>query len=73
MIEIDVRGLDCPIPVVRTKQIMENHSSETIAVLGETAVAQENISRLAKMKKYSIACEKTIGEEYKLILTPCLK
>jgi len=73
MIEIDVRGLGCPIPVVKTKQAMEKNPAETITVLGETAVSRENIARLAKMKKYSVESEQADGEEYRLVLKPGLQ
>jgi uncharacterized membrane-anchored protein YitT (DUF2179 family) len=47
MIEIDVRGLSCPIPVVKTKQAMEKHPGQTILVLLESQVSKENVIRLA--------------------------
>ena len=28
MIEVDVRGFSCPIPVVRTKKAIEEHAKE---------------------------------------------
>jgi len=70
MIELDVRGLSCPIPVVKTKQAMDKNPGEQIAVCGETAVSRENISRLAAMRKYSIKQESANAEEYRIILTP---
>jgi tRNA 2-thiouridine synthesizing protein A len=73
MIEIDVRGLGCPIPVVKTKQAMEKDPSSTITVCGDTNVSQENILRLAEAKKYSVESEKSAGEEYRLVLKPGLQ
>jgi tRNA 2-thiouridine synthesizing protein A len=70
MIEIDARGLGCPILVVKTKEAMEKNPGEPITVLVETAVAKENVSRLAAAKKYSIEVETTTKEEYKLLLKP---
>lgn len=70
MIELDVRGLSCPLPVVKTKQAMDKNPGEPIAISGETAVSRENISRLAAMRKYSIKQESSDAEEYRLILTP---
>ena len=70
MIEIDVRGLGCPIPVVKTKQAMEKNPSATITVLGDTSVSQENILRLAETKKYSAESIQAAGEEYRLVLKP---
>ena len=70
MIEIDARGLGCPIPVVKTKKAMDENPGEPITISVETAVAKENVSRLAAAKKYSIEVETTAKEEYKLLLKP---
>ena len=69
MIEVDVRGFSCPIPVVRTKKAMESNPKEELTVLAETAVSKENVSRLAESKGYSIKIEEVNGE-YRLMLTP---
>ena len=70
MIEVDVKGLSCPIPVVKTKQAMESDPKETVTVLIDSNVSKENVSRLAELKKYSIQVEQKGDEEFKLILTP---
>jgi tRNA 2-thiouridine synthesizing protein A len=70
MIEVDVKGLSCPIPVVKTKQAMENNPKEKITVILDSNVSRENVSRLAESKKYSVKAEQASGEECKLILTP---
>ena len=69
MIEVDVRGFSCPIPVVKTKQAMEANPNEVLAVLVETAVSRENVSRLAESKGYSTEATEISGE-YRLVLTP---
>lgn len=70
--EIDVRGLGCPIPVVKTKEAMDKNSQDQIIIFVETEVAKENIFRLAAMRKYSATEEKTAEDEYRLVLTPAL-
>ena len=70
MIEVDVRGLSCPIPVVKTKQAMERNHKDEITVLLDSNVSKENVSRLAQSKKYSVSVQETTAEEYKLVLTP---
>jgi tRNA 2-thiouridine synthesizing protein A len=70
MIEVDVRGFSCPIPVVKTKKAIEENPDETITVLIETAVSKENVSRLAQSRNYSIQVEEVIGEEYRILLNP---
>lgn len=69
MVEVDVRGFSCPVPVVRTKKAMEQNPEETLTVLIETAVSKENISRLAKNQGYSVMVEEVSGE-YRLTLRP---
>jgi tRNA 2-thiouridine synthesizing protein A len=69
MVEVDVRGFSCPVPVVQTKKAMEQNPQEVLTVLVETAVSRENVSRLAKSRGYNIKVEEVSGE-YKLTLTP---
>ena len=69
MIEVDVRGMSCPIPVVKTKKAIEQNPGETILVLLNNAVSKENVARFAGNKGYT-AQEETDGEEIKLSLTP---
>jgi len=69
MVEVDVRGFSCPVPVVRTKKAMEKNPEEVLTVLIETAVSKENVSRLANSQGYSIKFEEISGE-YRLTLTP---
>lgn len=70
MIEVDVKGLSCPIPVVKAKQAMENNPKDTITVILDSNVSRENVTRLAESKKYSVNVQQAAGEECKLILTP---
>ncbi len=69
MIEVDVRGFVCPIPVLRTKQAMEKNKDDKIRVVVDNAAAKENVFRLASSKSYSINTEETEGDYY-LLLTP---
>ena len=70
MIEVDMCGFSCPIPVKRTKEAMEEHPGEPLTVLVETAVSKENVTRLAKSRGYSVQAEKAAGNEYRLKLVP---
>ena len=70
MIEVDVRGFSCPIPVVKTKKAIEENPDQPITVLVETAVSKENVSRLAQSRQYSVETEKVAGDEYRLLLSP---
>jgi tRNA 2-thiouridine synthesizing protein A len=69
MVEVDVRGFSCPVPVVRTKKAMEQNPKEILTVLTETVASRENVSRLAENQGYSVKVEEASGE-YRLTLTP---
>jgi tRNA 2-thiouridine synthesizing protein A len=73
MMEIDVRGLGCPIPVVKTKEAMDKNPADQIVIFVETEVSKENILRLAAKRKYSAKSEKTADNEYRLVLVPSLQ
>jgi tRNA 2-thiouridine synthesizing protein A len=69
MIEVDVRGFSCPIPVVKTKKAMDENLTEPIGVLVESAVSKENVSRLAKSKGYSVTVV-DVEDGFRLVLSP---
>ncbi len=56
MIEIDARGLSCPLPVVRTKAALDKGPDE-IRVLVDAGEQVENIRRLSKHLGYKITGE----------------
>jgi tRNA 2-thiouridine synthesizing protein A len=69
MIEVDVRGLSCPIPVVKTKKAFEENPEAEVIVLIDTKVSVENVSRLAESRGYSATLQKE-GDGYRLLLSP---
>jgi len=69
MIEIDVRGFSCPIPVVRSKKAMDDNPGKPVSVLVETVVSKENVTRLAESRGYAVEAEET-EDGYRLTLTP---
>lgn len=52
-IDIDVRGLSCPEPVIRTKRALDQGLTE-VTVLADSRVSAENIRRL--VKNYDCSC-----------------
>lgn len=70
MRELDVRGFDCPIPVVKTKKAMDETPREQLQVLADSAVARENVTRLAESRGYRVESGKTAADEFRLLLTP---
>ena len=69
MVEVDVRGFSCPIPVVKTKKAMEEHPRETLTVLIADGTAKENVTRLGESRNYRIDIKEADGE-WQLTLTP---
>lgn len=72
MIEVDVRGFSCPVPVVRTKMAMDENPVEPLAVLVESRVSRENVSRLARGRGYSITVV-DVEDGFRLVLRPPAK
>jgi len=65
--EVDVRGLSCPLPVIKTKKALEEKDDEPILVLIDTEVSVENISRLIKSVGQNFKIEKK-GDSYHLLI-----
>lgn len=63
----DARGLLCPEPVLITKKEIERLGQGTFQVLVDTVAARDNITRLAKNKKWEISVESR-GDEFVLTL-----
>ncbi|MDD4334725.1 MAG: sulfurtransferase TusA family protein [Desulfotomaculaceae bacterium] len=63
----DARGLLCPEPVLITKKEIERLGQGTFQVLVDTVAARDNITRLAKSKKWEISMEPR-GDEFVLTL-----
>ena len=70
MIQVDVRGFVCPIPVLRTQQAIEKNKNEEINVMVDSAAAKENVSRLASSKGYSIKIEEVEGDFHLKLIPP---
>lgn len=69
MIEVDVRGFSCPIPVVRAQKAIEENPNEILTVVTETGVTRENVSRLAQSKGYTVKVEE-VGDDFYIQLIP---
>ncbi len=69
MIEVDARGLSCPIPVVRSKKAIDENPGDKILVIVNEATQRDNVTRLAKSRGYNIKVEE-VQDEYRLELKP---
>jgi selenium metabolism protein YedF len=59
VVELDVRGLNCPLPVVRTKKALEGVEEGELIVLIERPDGCQNVQRFAE----SQGCKVTIDEK----------
>jgi len=50
VIEINVSGLSCPMPVVKAKEAMDKYPEQTIGVVMDSETAKENVSRWHRPK-----------------------
>ena len=72
MMEVDARGFSCPIPVVKTKEVIDNNPNAPLSVLVESEVSKENVSRLARSRGYFVKVER-IEDGFRLLLSPLSK
>ena len=53
MEKVDVRGLSCPMPVIRTKKAIDQGVKELL-VVGSSSVSRENVNKLAVSCGYQV-------------------
>jgi len=54
-IEVDVRGLVCPEPVVRTRAALEANPGKVVRVLTDSTESRDNIGRFAQGRGYEVS------------------
>ncbi len=64
--ELDCRGLACPAPVLRTKQMIEKENLSEISVIVDTQAAKENVSRFLGSRQFEVSVEQK-GSDYFII------
>lgn len=57
---LDLRGLSCPIPLIKTKDALSG--SDAITVLIDEPPAKENIIKFAKSQNFKVECSEAGGE-----------
>lgn len=56
--EIDCKGLPCPQPVLKSKQVIEAQAPERLVILVDNDAARDNVSRFMGTKGYAANAEK---------------
>ncbi len=54
VIELDARGRNCPLPVIRTKKALEAMGAGDITVLIERPDGHQNVRRFAESQGYAV-------------------
>jgi TusA-related sulfurtransferase len=57
---LDLRGLSCPIPLIRTKDALAG--AETVSVVVDEPSAKENIIKFSKSQNFRVECFEANGE-----------
>ncbi|RQD68882.1 MAG: sulfurtransferase-like selenium metabolism protein YedF [Tindallia sp. MSAO_Bac2] len=62
--EIDARGLQCPMPLIKTKKALEAIEKGNVTAIVDNEVAKENISKFAKSMDYKVTIKESQGDFY---------
>ena len=65
---VDVRGLLCPMPLVKVRKEIEKNNPSTLEVLFDEKGALDNVTRYVTGLGYKTTCTEENGD-YKLVLT----
>lgn len=64
--KLDATGLACPIPVVKTKKLLEEY--ETVETTVDNFIATQNLDKLAKQLSYNISVTE-VGSNYEVVIS----
>jgi len=64
---LDVRGLSCPLPVLKTKKALEKGCQE-LEIIGNSKVSQENVSKFATSQGFTVKLVSEKPDEWKIII-----
>ena len=65
--ELNAKGLACPIPVVKTKKLLEEY--DTVETTVDNFTATQNLTKLAEQLDYNIDVKTVSEEEYIVIIS----
>ncbi len=65
---LDVRGLNCPMPVLAVQKEVKANAPKTLEVLADHMTAVYNITRFASSQGYTVDCRETEDGDYRLLL-----
>jgi len=65
---LDVKGLSCPLPVTKTKKVLDSGVQE-LQVIGTGNTAKQNVTRFAKSQGYEVQIITEADSEWTMVLT----
>lgn len=65
-IEVDVRGLSCPEPVMITADALKANSGKPLKILASEAHVRANVEKLLKSRKVEFTSSE-VGSEYEIL------
>ncbi|MCW5822924.1 MAG: sulfurtransferase-like selenium metabolism protein YedF [Cyanobacteria bacterium TGS_CYA1] len=71
--QIDLRGLACPEPVLRTKKILDQKSTSPVSLLVDTDVTVKNLERLCSANKAQILESQKVNDHFRVLIAPTSK
>ena len=66
---LDLTGLACPLPVIRTKEALEGQASKELIVVVDNDAARDNVTRFAQSRGCAVSIAAS-GPCYHLTITP---
>lgn len=65
-ITVDARGMQCPLPVIETKKVLQKLTNGIVQVFVDNHIAVQNLSKMAKQLNLVSSYEK-ISEDYYIV------
>jgi tRNA 2-thiouridine synthesizing protein A len=68
MLSVDVRGLSCPLPVMRTQEALgAGWSGDNIEVLADSGTAKANVAALLEESGFDVSVESDAAGDYRIL------
>lgn len=66
---LDVRGLNCPMPVLAVQREVKKNAPKTLEVLADHMTAVQNITRFGNSQGYTVAYKENDDGEFVITLS----
>ena len=67
--ELDARGLNCPLPILKTKKALADmHTGQTLCVISTDAGSVRDFQAFAKQTGNELVSQETVGSDHRTIL-----